>query len=126
MKRMIKADQDIFGSKVVDGTDSMLEDAYNGSWFTIEGAGGDINDWVNGITEELEKLKIGTPKEWIVFKGKQISDHWDFVDRYPDDLTVLCFPLDGLNAGKLAMYKLQLGARWFDDIVDNSRGDIQE
>ena len=31
----------------------------------------------------------------------------------------LAFPLDGLNVNKLAILKLQLGDRWFDDIVDN-------
>lgn len=32
---------------------------------------------------------------------------------------MLMFPLDGLNVGKLAMFKIRFGVRWFDDIVDN-------
>ena len=27
--------------------------------------------------------------------------------------------LDGLDVGKLAIFKLQMGDRWFDDVVDN-------
>ena len=40
-------------------------------------------------------------------------------NRYPDDLTFLCFPLDNLNVGKLAMFTMRMGDSWFDDIVDN-------
>ena len=41
-------------------------------------------------------------------------------NRYPDDLVFLAFSLDGLDVGKLAMFKLRFGARWFDDIVENN------
>ena len=111
---------------VITGTNEMLEEAYNGSYFTIEGAGGDLSDWVEGVTKMLEDEGIGTPQKWVTFTGKQVSDHWQFSDRYPDDLTILCFSLDGLNIGALAMFKLMFGARWFDDIVGNSRGDVEE
>ena len=42
-------------------------------------------------------------------------------NRYPDDLHCLAFSLNGLDIGKLAMFKLDWGDRWFDDIVDNDR-----
>ena len=32
----------------------------------------------------------------------------------------MAFPLDGLDVNKLAMFKLQMRDRWFDDIVDNN------
>ena len=47
--------------------------------------------------------------------GKLSNDN-----RYPDDITFLAFPLDGLDIGKLAMFKLKMGDRWFDDIIDNN------
>lgn len=113
-------------NKVITGNDAMLEEAYQGSWFTIEGAGGDLNEWVDGLTGMLKEKGIGVPKKWVTFTGAQVNDKWAFDDRYPDDLTILCFPLDGLNVGKLAIFKIEFGARWFDDIVDNSRGDLFE
>jgi hypothetical protein len=40
---------------------------------------------------------------------------------FASDLTFMFFPLDGLNVGKLAMFKMQMQARWFDDVIDNMR-----
>lgn len=106
------------------GSDALLDEAYNGSWFTVEGAGGDLQEWEDGLNEMLAEAGVGKPTKYVTFTGKQVSDHFGFEgsNRYPDDLTLLCFPLDGLDVGKLAMFKLRFGARWFDDIVDNSTG----
>ena len=41
-------------------------------------------------------------------------------NAYPDDLTFLMFPLTGLNMGRLAIFKILMSDRWFDDIVDNN------
>ena len=99
-----------------------FEKMYNGSWYTITGAGGDINDWKHGIQGLLDEEGIGTIKEWEVFDGKEMNDfgHLTGTNAYPDDLTFIAFSLDGLNTGKLAMFKLRMGDRWFDDIVDNN------
>ena len=40
-------------------------------------------------------------------------------DPFPADLTVLTFPLEGLHLGKLALFRLRMEDRWFDDIIDN-------
>ena len=95
---------------------------YNGSWFTIEGAGGDLNEWKEGLQDMLNQEGIGTIQEWETFSGKEMNDNYNLTghNRYPDDLTFLCFSLDGLEIGKLAMFKMRFGARWFDDIVDNN------
>lgn len=45
-------------------------------------------------------------------------------DPFRDDLTVLTFPLDGLHVGKLAMFKLTMEDRWFDDVTDNMTATI--
>lgn len=42
-------------------------------------------------------------------------------NAYPDGLTFLMFPLTGLNMGRLAIFKILMSDRWFDDIVDNNR-----
>jgi len=95
---------------------------YNGSYYTIEGAGGDINEWKEGYQNWFDERGIGKIKEWFMFSGKDVNDYYGFVgkNRYPDDLTILTFPLDDLDIGKLAMFKLQMGDRWFDDIIDNT------
>ena len=49
-------------------------------------------------------------------------------NAYPEDLTFVSIPLSMFkNIRKLAMLKLQLGARWLDDIVDNNaRRELEE
>lgn len=47
-------------------------------------------------------------------------------NAYPDDLNFLAFSLEGLDIGKLAIFKLQAQDRWFDDIVDNNRSRQEE
>ena len=92
------------------------------SLYTITGVGGDLEEWVNGYNEKLKKEKIGTPKQLYTFKGRDVNDEFDLSgnNRFKDDLTFLAFVLDGLNIGKLAMFKLKWGDRWSDDIIANS------
>ena len=96
---------------------------YKGSWFTIIGAGGDLDEWKTGVQKLLDEEKIGEIQEWETFSGKDVNEFYsipeDSSDHFPDDLTFLAFSLDGLNISKLAIFKLNFGARWFDDIVDN-------
>ncbi len=92
------------------------------SAYTVTGAGGDLKEWVNGLTELLKENKIGTPKEFMTFTGKQMNDVFGLVGtkRYKVRLTFLAFPLDGLDVGKLAMFKLRMNDHWFDDICANN------
>lgn len=100
-----------------------LEEAYNGSYYTITGAGGDINEWKNGYQDMLTEQGIGTIAKWLEFTGKDMNIEFELEGdkKYQDDLHFLAFSLEGLNVGKLAMFKLQMGDRWFDDIADNLR-----
>ena len=101
---------------------SNFKDLENGSCYTITGAGGDLNDWVTGYTELLQKDNIGTPVQWFTFTGKQMNDNYGLTgkNKYPNNLQFLSFPLTGLKVGKLAMFKIKMQDRWFDDIVDNN------
>ena len=101
----------------------ILEKAYNGSYYTITGCGGDLNEWKEGYQDLLNKEEIGTIREWIEFTGKDINEELELEgnNRYQDDLHFLAFNLDGLNIGKLALFKIKMQDRWFDDIVDNLR-----
>lgn len=99
-----------------------LRKAYEGSYYTIEGAGGDPNEWKGGYEKLLSDSDIGKPAFWIDFTGKEMNEefHLTGTNVYPDDLHFLAFPLDDLAAGKLAIFKLNMEDRWFDDIVDNN------
>ncbi|MED4061724.1 hypothetical protein [Priestia megaterium] len=95
---------------------------YNGSYYTIEGAGGDLNEWKDGYQKMLTEQGIGTITEWVEFTGKEMNDTYGLTgnNRYPDNFQFLAFSLDGLDVSKLAMFKLRMRDRWFDDIVDNN------
>lgn len=99
-----------------------FEKAYKGSYYTITGVGGDIEEWKKGYQDICDKNEIGKIKEFYEFTCKEMNERYNLTgnNRYPDDLHFLAFPLDGLNTGKLAMMKLQMQDRWFDDIVDNN------
>lgn len=99
-----------------------LDRAYKESWYTIIGAGGDIEEWKTGYADMMQKRGIGVPKEWIHFIGKEMNEKYELEGdtRYQDDLNFLAFSLDGLNINRLSFFKIMMGDRWFDDIVDNN------
>lgn len=103
-------------------TSQELKRAYDGSFYTISGAGGDAQEWVDGYEKIMKDQEIGTPVEWFQTSGACINLFaGDNNDPYPDDLNILLFPLDGLEVGRLAMFKIAMEDRWFDDIIDNMR-----
>ena len=53
-----------------------LKDAYNGSYYTIEGAGGDLQEWVDGYNSMLEEQGIGKPIEWFTCKGRDVNEEF--------------------------------------------------
>lgn len=100
-------------------TKEFFSKLYNGSYYTIIGCGGDLNEWKNGYQELLDKEGIGTIKEWHTFKGKDFNANFN-KKEFKQTVIFLSFPLDGLNIEKLAIFKLRMGDRWFDDIVNNA------
>lgn len=103
-----------------------LRRAYEGSYYTITGCGGPLDEWKSGYAEMMAEAGIGKPTEWIEFTGAEMNYEFELSgdNAYPDDLHFLAFPLTGLNVGRLAAFKIQMHDRWFDDIVENlHRGD---
>ena len=98
-----------------------LKKAYEGSYYTITGTGSALQEWKDGYNNLLKENGIGEISEWIDFTGKEMNEEFNLVgnDRYQDDLQFLAFSLEGLDVGRLALFKLQMGDRWFDDIVGN-------
>lgn len=99
-----------------------FERMYEGSWYTIVGCGGDLEDWKKCYQGLLDQYGIGKITEWEDFTGAEMNARYHLTgnNRYSEDLHFLAFSLEGLNIGKLAIMKLQYGDRWFDDIVDNN------
>ena len=72
--------------------------------------------------EEGNVMDPNQEMEIHIWTGKQGNEWMGLIkDPYPEDLTCISLPLDQFNnIGKLAMLKLQVGARWLDDIYDNN------
>lgn len=107
-----------------------LQKAYDGSYYTIAGCGGDLNEWVEGYEEWLAEAEIGKPVKWLMSTGAEVNDFRRVMTStamlYPPDefqatVVMLMFPHDGLDVGRLAAFRLQHGDRWFDDLIDNMR-----
>ena len=100
----------------------LLKQAYNNSYYTIVGCGGDLKVWKEGYEKLLSLENIGTISEWIQFTGRDVNEVFDLKDnnKFKDDLVFLAFPLNDLNIEKLAIFKIKMHDRWFDDIIDNS------
>lgn len=95
-----------------------LELFYNTSAFTFEGL--DITD-KSGM-KQLEKIlrETGYKEEHFLayyFSGSVMNKHYGLTgdNAYSDDLTFVVIP-EYYNP----IVKLQIGARWFDDIVSNN------
>lgn len=85
----------------------------------LQGCGGDLQEWVDGINEILTE-------EGILKKGARFEEAYSFQH---DGLTCLLFPFKEdveMDVGKLAMWRLQthsnLGSTWLSDYVPNRLG----
>ena len=84
----------------------------------LQGCGGDLQEWVDGINSLL--TEAGILMEGSKFESVSTFQH--------NGLTNLLFPFDGvkLDTGKLAMWRLQtheqFGGTWLSDYVPNQLG----
>lgn len=111
-----------------ENREAIFQEARENSYYTITGCGGDIKDWVDGYNSELSKQDIGKVEKFYLFHGRDMNTNYGLTgnNAYPNDLTFLMFAHDGLNVPKLAMFKLAMLDRWFDDIVDNNERNQSE
>ena len=84
----------------------------------IQGCGGDLQEWVDGINEMLTK-------EGVLRNGSKFDNCSSFEH---DGLTCLLFPFEGVNVdiGRLAIWRLKthdtFGGAWLSDYVPNRLG----
>lgn len=87
----------------------------NSEGLILQGCGGDLQEWVDGINEMLTE-------SGILQNESRFEKAYTFNN---EDLTCLLFPFDGvqLDVGKLAMWRLEtretFGSTWLSDYVDN-------
>lgn len=108
-------------------TQEDLHMLYEGSAFTIL--------WLLDNSKEYDSLEnylfeecwLHAPDEFVVYKASGESINHEFKlkgkNKFPNDLNVVLLPLSNFNdeIGKLAIVKLQVWARRFDDVINNSK-----
>jgi hypothetical protein len=110
-----------------------LQKAYDGSYYTILGTDGPLDDWVNGYEGLLHDKEIGAPREWFTTTGESLNAFAAKIaggpiiprDRFKSELIILLFPLTDLHVGRLAIFKIAMQDRWFDDIIDNMEAEMR-
>ena len=110
--------------ELIKATEKDIQKLYDGSAWTWEGMRTDddnLNAIINFFKEEgcpllKEEFYIVTGKQMNEFCGGLTGDN-----EYPEDLTILCIELDNIkDVSKLYIKKFEVGARWFDDIVNGN------
>lgn len=87
----------------------------NSEGLILQGCGGDLQEWVDGINEMLTE-------SGILQNESRFEKAYTFNN---EDLTCLLFPFDDvkLDVGKLAMWRLEtretFGGTWLTDYVEN-------
>jgi len=113
--------------KALDST--TIDQAYKGSYYTIVGAGGELSEWIDGYEKLMVEQGIGKSAQWFQATGADVNDYFLRSGLYPrpedlfqSDIVFLMFSLDSIGAGgKLAMFRIRMQDRWFDDIIDNMK-----
>lgn len=89
----------------------------------IQGCGGDLRDWQNGINDVLTKAEI-------LLDGTKFNDCISFKNN---GVTCMIYPFDEnvkLDIGKLAFWRIGsysvLGGMWLSDYIDNKLSMYQD
>jgi len=92
--------------------------------------------WLLDEAKEYESLEnflfeecwLTQPEEVVMYKAswKLINEEFKLrgKNKFPDNLNVVMLPLDNFKKEeiwRLSIIKIQIWARWFDDIINNSK-----
>lgn len=112
---------------LVQADSDKLDEFYNDSSLTFEGCTTDKDniDYLYNWLKELGCIKEDNgPLAIYTYKGSLMNDKYQLTGRnkYPADLNMITVMLKDINFnGKLPIARMELGGRWFDDIVENNR-----
>ncbi len=98
--------------------ESKVNEFYNKSMFTFEGLNYDDESGMKALESHLKER--GYDKKELIaycFTGDLMNNHFGLTESnaYPEDLKFVVIP-DFYDP----VYKMSIGARWFDDIVSNN------
>ncbi len=88
----------------------------------IQGCGGELQEWVDGLNESLNE-------DGILLNGSRFENGYVFKK---DGVTCVYFPFDGVNCdiGKMAAWRIKTHSlfcgTWFTDYVNNRLGGFAE
>ena len=103
-------------------TTSKLKQMRNTEGLVLQGCGGDLNEWVDGINELFTE-------NGILLEGDKFKDIYVFEN---DGLTNMLFSMENvkLDIGKLAVWRIgthgTFGGTWLSDYIDNRFGMAEE
>jgi rubrerythrin len=101
-----------------------IRDLANNSAFTWEGMS-ISDDNLQAIVDSFkEETDIILPVHFYTFTGETMNTMYGLTEHnaYPKDLNFLSIDLSNWSSiGKLPVFKMKVGARWLDDIVDNNK-----
>lgn len=112
---------------LVQADSDKLDEFYNDSSLTFEGCTTDKDniDYLYNWLKELGCIKEENgPLAIYTYTGSLMNDKYQLTGRnkYPADLNMITVMLKDINFnGKLPLARMELGGRWFDDIVENNR-----
>lgn len=100
-----------------------LEELYDCSALTLEGLRPDnIQEFLQFI-KKFTDFKV-SPVPVYVIEGSVMNHFYGLRgnNAYRDELNIISIKLESLeNFANIVVPRFQIGARWFDDIVDNNR-----
>lgn len=105
-------------------TKEQLDHLYQGSAWTWEGMS-TSEDNLKAIAQWFQEQGCPLKEEtFYLISGKTMNNAYGLTgsNKYKARLNILAIDLDNITqVEKLILTKFQVGARWFDDIVDNNR-----
>lgn len=111
---------------LVEADDAKLDEFYNDSSLTFEGCTTDKEniDFLYKWLKDLGCIKEGNSLDIYHYTGSLMNNKYQLTgsNKYPEDLNIITVMLKDIAFnGRLPLARMELGGRWFDDIVDNNK-----
>lgn len=109
--------------ELIEAKEEDLDKLYDDSAFTFEGFRVDDENLTKLVNFLKENTEVILPIKIYRISGEMMNSKYGLTEdnAYPNDLNIVSLPLTNWkNLGNLPSYKIQMDARWFDDIVDNN------
>ena len=120
---LLGAEEDDKEYTIEEVGEDKIKELADKSAFTWEGAVITDEALQEIVNDFKDKTPIKLPVHFFTWSGKLFNEIYGLTDSnaYPDDLHFLSVDLDNWSEmGNLPIFKMQVRARWLDDIVDNN------